>query len=438
MVAGTLTENLVSDSTADRITILNNMQRVLDNELKCWYPLSIDTVYGGFFSDINYKWELDGTQNKMIVTQARHIWSAANAAMFFDGDTVFRNIAAHGFRFLKNKMWDPELGGFYEFVNRKGESLKIRGRTIKTAYGNAFAIYGLARYFWASGDTAALELARQTFCWLEKHSYDSLYGGYFQYISNDGAPLEDGFRNFPPKDQNSSIHLLESFSELYKVWPDERLKERLSSLLQIIRDKIVSKKGYLNLFLNRDWTPVSYRDSISEVRDNNYKYDHVSFGHDVETAYLMMEASETLGIKKDSITLMVGKRMVDHALLKGWDQEKGGIYDEGYYSSKDNKLSIIRKTKEWWAQVEAFNSFLMLSEYYPQDTMEYYDKFLVQWAYCKKYLIDSLNGGWYWSGTDIDPVFKKYPKGSIWKADYHTSRALINCILRLKHKTKQN
>jgi mannobiose 2-epimerase len=231
------------------------------------------------------------------------------------------------------------------------------------------------------------------------------------------------------------IHLLECFTELYKVWPDPTLKERLHSTLRIIRDTITTDKGYMVLFFQRDWTPVSYRDSSSEVREKNYEFDHVSFGHDVETAYLMLEASEALGMKNDTTTLRAAKKMVDHVLRNGWDKDHGGIYDGGYYFQGEDRPSIVRKTKEWWAQVEAFNSFLMMSELFPDDALDYYGKFRAQWEYCKKYLIDNEHGGWYWGGVDMVPNNVLSPKGTIWKADYHTSRALINCIRRLKSET---
>ncbi len=425
-------ENQLRDIKTDKKTISVEMRQVLDDEFRLWYPLSIDTTYGGFFSDINYKWELEGRQDKMVVTQARHVWSTANAAMFYQKDNVLRNIAGHGVQFLKNTMWDQQFGGFYDLVNRRGEPFKEDGQIIKRAYGNAFAIYGLAAYYRASGDTALLDLAQKTFQWLEKHSYDPQHGGYFQFMHRDGTPLGEGYRGIPPKDQNSTIHLLEAFTELYKVWPDQKLKERLHSLLRIVRDTITTDKGYMVLFFKRDWAPVSYRDASPDVREKNYEFDHVSFGHDVETAYLMLEASEALGLKHDTTTLRVAKRMVDHALRNGWDAECGGIYDGGYYYAGSERPSIVRNTKEWWVQVEALNSFLMMSDLYPDDEQRYYEKFCVQWDYCKKYLIDSEHGGFYWGGTDIVPNNKYSAKGSIWKCNYHTSRVLINCINRLK------
>jgi mannobiose 2-epimerase len=433
-----LTENAVKlqnpsgEITRDMKSISLQMRQVLDDEFKKWYPLSIDTADGGFFSDINYEWELDGKQDKMIVTQARHAWSTSNAAMFYQNDNSLLKVAAHGVEFLKTTMWDQEFGGFYNLVDRRGVPITDGGEIIKQVYGNAFAIYGLAAYYKATSDSGALNFAKEAFQWLEMHSYDPQYGGYFQFTSRDGTPLTEGYRGVPPKDQNSTIHLLESFTELYNVWQDPTLKERLHSLLRIVRDTITTDKGYMMLFFNRDWTPVSYRDSSAEIRERNYELDHVSFGHDVETAYLMLEASHALGIRNDTTTLRVAKKMVDHALANGWDNEHGGIYDGGYYFKGDDKPKIVRNTKEWWSQVEAFNSFLLMSKLFPDDKHRYYEKFCTQWNYCKTYVIDNEHGGWYWGGADIVPNIRYSPKGTIWKCNYHTSRGLINCINRLK------
>jgi len=424
--------NRSNNMTVHRDSISIEMRDVLDTEFRRWYPLAMDTVYGGFFSDINADWELDGGQDKFIVTQARHVWSTAHAAVSSPGASALLRVAAHGMDFLKNTMWDREYGGFYNMVDRRGEPLKGDGQIIKQAYGNAFALYGLAAYYKATGDTSALHLAQETFQWLERHSFDPVHGGYFQFMSRDGTPFTEGYKA-PPKDQNSTIHLLESFTEFYKVWPDALLWKRLHALLHILRDTITAEKGYLVLFFARDWTPVSFRDAGAEVRERNYEFDHVSFGHDVETAYLMLEASNALGLTDDTTTLRVAKKMVDHALAYGWDTERGGFFDGGYYAGGADKPSIVRNTKEWWAQAEALNTLLLMSDLFPGDAHRYYETFCRQWDYCKKYVIDNERGGWYWGGADIVPGNRQSAKGSIWKCNYHTSRALINCIERIKH-----
>jgi mannobiose 2-epimerase len=358
--------------------------------------------------------------------------------MFLNDDT-YRQIAEHGYRFLRDTMWDVTHGGFHMLLDRKGELTAGSRRGAKSAYGNAFAIYALATYFRMSGDTSALNLARRTFHWLDQHSRDPEYKGYFDALTADGTWLytagsdrSSGFlARAEWKDQNSSIHLLEAFTALYSVWPDELLRERFLELLLLIRDTITTEKGYLILFLERDWTPVSFRDSSDAVRKANFHHDHVSFGHDVETAFLMLEASHTLGLKNDTRTLTVARRMVDHALAKGWDDELGGFYEGGYYFDESDDCTIVDDRKTWWVQAEGLNALLLMARLFP-DEKKYYRAFEQQWAYIKAYLIDHEYGGWYREGLDNSPELKTAAKGSDWKINYHNMRALMNCIKMLK------
>ena len=419
-----------------RSKIASEMEKTLKSEmLDIWYPKAVDTVYGGFLSTFTYDFKPTGDQDKMIVTQARHTWTNAKAAHRFPEIHQYQSNAKHGFEFLNNVMWDKTYGGFYTLVDRQG-NVKDNDSS-KTAYGNAFGIYALAAYYELSKDTSALNLAKKAFLWLEKNSHDPKLKGYFQHLHRNGMPVqrqsdtpstaETGY-----KDQNSSIHLLEAFTELYQVWPDDLLRTRLNEMLMLIRDTIVAPKGYLILFLKSDWTPVSYEDSSEAVIMKHHNLNHVSFGHDVETAYLMVEASQVLGLKNDTITLRIAKKMVDHALRNGWDNAVGGFYDEGYYFKNKPAITIIRDTKNWWAQAEGLNALLMMADLFPKDEMQYFQKFEKLWRYTDTYLIDHQYGDWFAGGIDKQPEMKTALKGNIWKAFYHQYRSLNNCIDRLK------
>jgi mannobiose 2-epimerase len=396
-----------------------------------YYPRNIDTLYGGYLSTFSYDFQPVGPQDKMIVTQARHVWSTAKAATFYR-DTSFIAMSRHGFYFLRDKMWDAQYGGFYNLVTREG----VAKSQIKEAYGNAFAIYALSAYYECSGDTAALGLVKRAFAWLEQHSHDARYKGYFQHLNRDGAHVPrtaavDSRAETGYKDQNSSIHLLEAFTALYHVWPDALVRERLQEMLVLIRDRMVTPKGYLQLFFDVRWKPVTYRDSSEAAIMRHKNLDHVSFGHDVETAYLMQEAAETLGLHDDKATLVVGKKMVDHALANGWDEQLGGFYDEGYYFSDKKGCTIINRSKNWWAQAEGLNTLLIFSALYPNDPMHYGERFVKLWQYVQMYMIDHTQGDWYEEGLDNEPQRRTALKAHIWKGTYHNFRALSNCIERL-------
>ena len=416
---------------ADRMRIAAEMENSIRTEmLNKWYPQAVDKEFGGFLSTFSYDFKPTGTQDKMIVTQARHTWTTAKAAERYPNVLHYKENSRHGFQFLRDVMWDKQYGGFYTLVDRQG---KVKGEPNKEAYGNAFGLYALSAYYHMSHDTAALNLAKKSFGWLEQHSHDPIHKGYFQHLRRDGTPIKRdasvaSTANIGYKDQNSSIHLLEALTELYGVWPDKLVGERLDEMLRLVRDVITTPKGNLVLFFQPDWTPVSFRDSSEAVILKHRNLDHVSFGHDVETAYLMLEASQTLGLKNDTKTLQVGKRMVDHALATGWDKKVGGFYDQGYYFKDKPGMTIINESKNWWSQAEGLNTLLLMTDKFPGDPMHYFDQYKLLWQYCQTYLIDHQYGEWYEEGLDKDPQRKTGLKGHIWKAAYHTYRALSTCV----------
>jgi mannobiose 2-epimerase len=424
-------------NSSDEKTILTEMlEAVGKNLLDKWYPLAVDKVNGGYFTDISKDFRIEPVQHKMIVTQARQIWTASKAAILF-GNKIYEEAARHGHPSLKNLMWDHNTGGFYQMREPDGSQSDYLGfLDEKRTYGNAFAIYGLAALYELTKDPDVLDFAVTAFNWLEDHAFDPKLKGYFQFIDNNGNPFnkDSAYKTIAYddvelgyKDQNSSIHLLEAYTELYHVWKDDKLKEQLIGLLTLIRDVVTTPKGYMNLFFNNDWTPVSFRNAPKELREQNYRLDHVSFGHDYETGFLMLEASYELGLQNDVKTLTTAKRMLDHALANGWDAENGGFWEAGYYFKGDEKLTIIQHTKNWWAQAEALNVLLIMSKIFPDEKI-YQEYFVKQWNYIKTYLLDYENGDWYEGGIDKEPHFKDGPKGHIWKAAYHTGRALMNCI----------
>jgi mannobiose 2-epimerase len=203
-------------------------------------------------------------------------------------------------------------------------------------------------------------------------------------------------------------------------------------MLTLIRETLIDETGFLKLYFTPEWEHISYADSTEEVRNMNLYYDHVSFGHDVETAYLMLEASHTINNEYDMKTLLTAKRMVDHALANGWDNEKGGFYEMGYYYKNVDSISLLNDSKIWWCQAEGLNSLLMMAILF--DEADYLQKFQKQWQYINTYLIDHVHGEWYFEGMDSCPETVTKPKTSMWKVNYHNSRALMNCICMLENK----
>jgi len=429
-------------------TLLNQPQglcavlqrQLIENMLRKWYPLTLDTECGGFFTNLTANWELPAEQEKMIVSQARHMWMTSKAASFLTDGSSYEQYARHGLRFIKEHMWDDTYGGFFQIRNRRGGYSDCRGwRSEKRTYGNACAIYALAALYGLTEDPAVLDLATDAFHWVEDHAYDPVHRGYFQFLTREGKPfdrtsryttvaedrLECGY-----KDQNSSIHLLEAYTELYRVWRDPTLMNQLTALLHLIRDTMVTEKGYLHLFFTRNWTPVQVSHIPGETCIGDCALDHISFGHDCETAFLLLEASHALGAENDARTLHVAQRMLVHSIMNGWDQQHGGFFDGGHYVGDSTQCTIVRKAKPWWAQAEALNTLLIFSHLFPDDKC-YHELFEQQWEYIDNYLLDHQRGDWFEGGLDQEPDYRNGPKSHMRKCTYHTGRALMNCIALL-------
>ena len=330
-------------------------------------------------------------------------------------------------------MWDKEYGGFFQLVDSIGRVPDGKYAYEKRAYGNSFAIYALAAYYKITNEKEALDLAIQAFHWLDEHAHDQDHGGYFQYLYRDGtniprSVLAEGYdagdkAHVGLKDYNSSIHILEAFTELHQVWPDKTLKGRLMEMYQIVSGTMYDPRGFLKLHFYPDWTLVEDEELTAIVGDQSFYTNHVTFGHDVETAFLLLEAAEALGIEKNEI-MPKAKLLVDHAIDKGWDNEKVGFYEQGKYI--DGEMKILDKGKNWWAQAEGLNTLLLMHSHFPDQS--YYEKYELLLNYIDANLLDHQYLGWYSGGVDYHPELKKGQKAQIWKGTYHTSRSLMHCI----------
>jgi mannobiose 2-epimerase len=390
--------------------------------IDAWFPRCIDTQDGGFYSNFARDWQREPSQGKFSVFQGRLTWIAAEAAARRP-DLRERLLPAvtHGAKYLRDVMWDRDHGGFFWGLDDNGQIASSFGDR-KHLYGMSFCLYGLAAAHRALNDSGALELAQRAFSWIDDHAHDAENGGYFEWLARDGKMLkQDATRQsgkrpgdgFPVgrKSMNTHIHLLESFTALYEVWNDPTLRHRLEELLSIVRDRICVEPGALNLFFTDDWRPVSNRDS---------------YGHDIETAYLLLETAEVLGVARDAKTNRVAKRLVDHSLDFGFDQSRGGFFNEGPMLKPADDFD-----KEWWVQAEGLNALLLMHEVHGSSTSRYLDAFQAQWRFIREHLIDPRYGGLFQT-LACDDAVKSDTKGHIWKCAYHDGRAFLSASDQLR------
>jgi mannobiose 2-epimerase len=438
--------SLFSCNPTEKVTVersYGNMADTLEKSLQeeiinVWYPRIIDSTYGGYLTNFSYDWKQLPHQEKSIVYTARHVWTTSMLYQQYPEREEFLKYAEQGFDFMKKYLWDDTFGGYFIIVGQDGSQIDSLNNE-KRIYGQAFAIYGLAQYYEVTRNEDVLEWAKKSFQWIEEKAHDPVNGGYYENLLRQGAPqlsadtfkiplndrLMSGYKDF-----NSSIHILEALTTLYHVWPDELVRERLEEMFHVVRDTMVTEPGYLQLYFRPDWTHVTGSMQEGDNRRNSWFFDHVTFGHDIETAYLLYEAAEALEMY-DEETASICKMLVDHTIRKGWDEKNGGFFERGLYVTPDS-LRIIDDHKSWWSQVEALNSLLLMHALYPEDDTDYYTYFLRQWLYIDKYLIDHTYGGWYGGGLDTNPEIKTAPKAHNWKTAYHNGRGMVNCVNLLR------
>lgn len=389
--------------------------------LGVWFPRTVDNVHGGFRAHFGRDWRELPSDGKFSVFQGRMTWVASQVVMREPARREeFMPIVRHGVEFLANVMWDKQDGGFFWGLDDEGR-ITPQFTDHKELYGIGFCIYGLAAAYQATHDEQALDLAKKAFVWTDTHAHDAEHGGYYEWLTRDGTPVpmkivngrveSSGVSPIGFKSMNTHIHLLEAFTQLYEVWPDATLRARLEELLAIVRNKICVDPGVMNLYFTNAWQAIP---------------DHDSYGHDVETAYLMLETDETLHGKAGAATERMAKMLVDHALAYGWDAKNGGFFHEGAtFGDPENT------TKEWWVECEGLNALLMMHERYGRENPAYFDRFLQQWRFIQQHTIDAqYYGDFNLTTADGKPLTED--KGSIWKAAYHDGRAFWNVSARLR------
>ncbi len=405
----------------------------IEGELKAllhsWYPRIIDTVNSGYWTNFEYDWTRSDDQNKFLVTQARGLWTAARAARVYPDNPIYRQAADHGYRYLTERMWDEDGGGFRQNIPEP------ESPTFKMTYGNAFALYALAEYAKIKPDPAVLEWVRKTFRWLEERAHDPRYGGYYNILIDPAVRFanetdrqhfieQQGWGLDSWKDQNTSIHVLEALTTTYQVLPEADIRQRLEEMLLLVRDTMTHPDGYLHLYFTSDWQPVVHRDSSRAFVIDNQRYDHISFGHNIETAYLLYDAASVLYGKVDDTTLGVAKKLIDHTIEFGFAPDFYGLYDRGYQFAPEDPIEILNRQKTWWAEAEAWHALGLFADLYPREDI-YAEGFRKMWTYLQAELIDHDHGGWYANGLDEDPQSRTGRKAHAWKGAYHNGRALM-------------
>ena len=391
--------------------------------LKPRFPLCVDKEHGGFHMAYGRDWSLQEDRGRFIVYEARVVWTAATVAQLRpEARDEYLGYVRHGVRYLADVMWDREHGGFHTFVDVAGKGAEEAFFRSRPVYGQAFAVYGLAAAHRATKDPEPLELAKRGWRWIEDNYRDDLGPGYRSGVKPDGTPFAvpkgDAAESVESiegpalhRTMNDHIHLLEAYAELLRSWPDPELRGRTEELLAFVRDKIFVEPGCLYFALRYDGRPVPAP---------------VSFGHDVETAFLMIEAEEALGREPSAATRRAARMLVDQALARGFDPVRGQLFEAGSAYGPPVDRSI-----EWWGQFEAFHALQLMDELFGRESDRYRTAFAKAWALARDAFADPQHPG-VCPRMDEKGEVHCDAKSHMWFVSYHTARALLFTADRLR------
>ena len=292
-----------------------------------------DEEYGGYYGWLGYDLELDKKAVKGCILNSRILWFFSNAYLLLKDECLLYE-AGHAWKFLKEYCVDRENGGVYWSLTYDGKPED----TTKHTYNQAFAIYALSSYYDASGDEEALELAWGLYRLIEtkcrdEYGYLEAFNVRFEPEDNDKLS-ENGV--MAEKTMNTLLHVFEAYTELYRVTKAPEVGKNIKYMLDLIVDKIYNPElGRQEVFFDRTW---------------NSLIDLYSYGHDIETAWLVDRGLDVL----DDASYKKRLRPVTKQITRN-------IYDRAYIDHSlvnEAENGIVDTTRVWWVQAEAVVGFL--------------------------------------------------------------------------------
>ena len=379
------------------------------NILPFWLNKMIDNNRGGFYGRIDGNNTLHADAEKGGILNARILWTFS-AAYRVLGNKEYLKAATRAKDYIIQHFYDHEYGGTYWSLDANGKPKDTK----KQFYAIGFAIYGLSEYARATGDEEALDYAIRLFETIEEHSLDVVYNGYIEACTREWGKIEDMRlsdldANFP-KSQNTHLHIIEPYTNLYRIWKDQRLERALRNLIGIFTDKILNPETHhLDLFFENDWTR-----GAGQLE---------SYGHDIECSWLMHEAALVLG---DADVL----RKVEPIVQLVAKASEKGLNDDGSMVHEANlDTGHVDDDLHWWVQAEAVVGFYNIYQHFADETA--LEKSSRCWQYIKDNLIDRSNGEWYWSRHADGKLNTVDDKAGFWKCPYHNGRMCLEIIERV-------
>lgn len=386
----------------------NTVRELLEeNILKYWIERVTDHENGGYFGRVDGHDFVHSYAPKGAVQNARILW-AFSAAYRVLGNAEYLDAATRALDYFLDNFIDKEQGGVFWSLDYMGKPLDTKKQT----YAIGFAIYGLSEYARATGSKRALDSAINLYYDIEKKSYDSKGNGYIEALTREWQPIQD--MRLSDKDENGSrtmnthLHIIEPYTNLYRVWKSEDLKKSILNLIDIFTEKLLNKEtNHLDLFFDDEW---------------HGKRNIESYGHDIEASWLLHETALVLGEKQVLNTIEPIIRSIAKASDEGLRPDGSMIYEHW----KDNNTYDLQR--QWWVQCESVIGHVNLYQYFQDE--DAFVKAKQCWDYIQTNLVDKEHGEWYWAILDDGTTNHIDDKAGFWKCPYHNSRMCLELIER--------
>jgi cellobiose epimerase len=379
---------------------------LVDRLLPFWLENVVDNTRGGFVGRVDAEGRPDPTADRGGVLNARILWTFSAATRCLKSGE-YAEAADRAFHTIENTFWDREHGGIYWMVDADGAPIDAR----KHVYAQAFAIYGLAEYHRATGNPLALERAVELYSLIEDHARDHEYGGYFEAFDAAWNRLEDVRLSEKDldaqKSTNTHLHLLEAYAGLLRTWHDESLTLSLTELIKLFAGRVFDRNRHVCFpFFDRDWT------SLSRL---------YSFGHDIETSWLLLDAAAVLPSFDRHLVEEMAIALADKVAGEGMDADGGMLYTA-------NDDGIVDSDKHWWAQAEGIVGFL--NAWQITGDKRYLDHAASLWRFIQKSIVDPEVGEWFERVRRDGSPYSEEDRVHAWKCPYHSVRACLEVLSR--------
>lgn len=386
-------------------TFVKEIARHLQEDMIPFWENLKDTEYGGYYGYMDDQLHIDRSYEKGCILNSRILWFFSSAYKLL-GKVNLKEDADHAYQFLKERCQDKVYGGIYWSLTYDGKPKDASKHT----YNQAFAIYALSAYYDAVGKEEALNLAFLIYQLIEEECRDA--GGYLEAFDRTFHPMDNEKLSengvMAQRTMNTLLHLLEAYTELYRVSKAEAVGERIRYMLGIFEQKVYNgEKGRQEVFFDENWNPL---------------IDLYSYGHDIETAWLVDRALAVLGDASCTerirpITTEITKNIYERAL-------------EGDSLPNEAENGVVDTTRVWWVQAEAVVGFV---NGYEKETEKIYYLEAAEkiWAYICRNIIDKREGSeWFWAVEENGTPLPK-PIVEPWKCPYHNGRMCMEIIRRL-------